>query len=105
MVNIRVNILNRIICLATRAFFKNGKVTIVAVNLNYMVYKFHYDSTHGKFKSTVKSESRELIINEKAITTFHEQDPTEIKCGDDGAKYVVESTCVYYGECCRPLEG
>ncbi|KAH0504551.1 Glyceraldehyde-3-phosphate dehydrogenase [Microtus ochrogaster] len=35
-----------------------------------------------------------LIITGKAITIFQEQDPANIKWGDAGAKYVVESTGV-----------
>ncbi|KAK7795184.1 hypothetical protein U0070_021868 [Myodes glareolus] len=54
-----------------------------------------YDSTHGKFKGTVKAENGKLVINGKAITIFQELDPTNIKWGDACAKYVVESTGVF----------
>ncbi|XP_052042708.1 glyceraldehyde-3-phosphate dehydrogenase-like [Apodemus sylvaticus] len=75
------------------------KVEIVDINdpfidLNYMVYMFQYDATHGKFNSTVKAENGKLVINRKAITILHEQDPN-IKCGDAGAKYIVKSTGVF----------
>ncbi|KAK7795454.1 hypothetical protein U0070_006262, partial [Myodes glareolus] len=65
------------------------------INLNYMVYMFQYDSTHGKFKGTVKAENGKLVINGKAITIFQELDPANIKWGDACAKYVVESTGVF----------
>uniref|UniRef100_A0A8C8UB25 Glyceraldehyde-3-phosphate dehydrogenase n=1 Tax=Peromyscus maniculatus bairdii TaxID=230844 RepID=A0A8C8UB25_PERMB len=95
-----VNGFGRIGRLVARAAFQSGKVDIVAINdpfidLNYMVYMFQYDSTHGKFNGTIKAENWKLVINGKAITIFQEQDPTNIKWGDDGAEYVVESTGVF----------
>ncbi|KAK7826049.1 hypothetical protein U0070_009930 [Myodes glareolus] len=100
MVKVGVNGFGRIGRLVTRAAFTSGKVDVVAINdpfidLNYMVYMFQYDSTHGKFKGTVKAENGKLVINGKAITIFQERDPANIKWGDAGAEYVVESTGVF----------
>ncbi|XP_009890856.1 PREDICTED: glyceraldehyde-3-phosphate dehydrogenase [Charadrius vociferus] len=60
-----------------------------------MVYMFKYDSTHGHFRGTVKAENGKLVINGNAITIFQERDPSNIKWGDAGAEYVVESTGVF----------
>ncbi|KAF6118740.1 hypothetical protein HJG60_005433 [Phyllostomus discolor] len=100
MVKIGVNGFGRIGRLVTRAAFYSGKVDVVAINdpfidLNYMVYMFQYDSTHGKFKGTVKAENGKLVINGKSISIFQERDPANIKWGDAGAEYVVESTGVF----------
>uniref|UniRef100_A0A674B1G0 Glyceraldehyde-3-phosphate dehydrogenase n=1 Tax=Salmo trutta TaxID=8032 RepID=A0A674B1G0_SALTR len=87
--------------LVTRAAAKSGKVEVVAINdpfidLDYMVYMFKYDSTHGVWKhSEVKQEGGKLIIGNLHITVFHERDPTAIKWGEAGADYVVESTGVF----------
>ncbi|XP_068964824.1 glyceraldehyde-3-phosphate dehydrogenase-like [Petaurus breviceps papuanus] len=90
MVKVGVNGFGCIWCLVTRAAFTSGVVDIVAISdplidLNYMVYMFQYDSTHGRFKGTVKAGNGKLVINGKAITIFQERDPINIKWGDAGA--------------------
>jgi glyceraldehyde 3-phosphate dehydrogenase len=79
MVKVGVNIFGCIGLLVIRDAFSSvlGKAEIVDINdpfidLNYMVYMFQYDSTHGKFHSTVKAENGKLVINGKPITIFQE---------------------------------
>ncbi|XP_056662681.1 glyceraldehyde-3-phosphate dehydrogenase-like [Monodelphis domestica] len=100
MVKVGINGFGRIGRLVTRAAINSGKVDIVAINdpfldVNYMIYLFIYDSTHGKFKGSVTAEKGKMVINGKAITIFQERDPTNIKWKDAGALYVVESTGVF----------
>uniref|UniRef100_A0A8I3N5H2 Glyceraldehyde-3-phosphate dehydrogenase n=1 Tax=Canis lupus familiaris TaxID=9615 RepID=A0A8I3N5H2_CANLF len=100
MVKVGVNGFGHIGHVVTRAAFNSGKVDIVAINdpfidLNYMVYMFQYDSTHGKFHGTVKAENGKLVIGGKSISIFQERDPANIKWDDAGAEYVVESTGVF----------
>jgi glyceraldehyde 3-phosphate dehydrogenase len=102
MVKVSVNGFGHIGRLVTRAVIcsSHGKVEIVVINdpfidLNYMVYMFQYDSTHGKFNGTVKAKNGKLVINRKPITIFQERDPANIKWGDASAEYVVESTGVF----------
>ncbi|XP_032260498.1 glyceraldehyde-3-phosphate dehydrogenase-like isoform X1 [Phoca vitulina] len=82
MVKVGVNGFGRIGRLVTRAAFNSGKVDIVAISdpfidLNYM------------------AENGKLVIHGDAISIFQEQDPTNIKWGDAGAEYVMESTGVF----------
>jgi glyceraldehyde 3-phosphate dehydrogenase len=100
MVNIGVNGFGRIGRLVTRAALKRDDVNVMAINdpfidLEYMVYMFKYDSTHGTFDGTVEIADGKLVINGKAITVFHCRDPSEIQWGSAGADYVVESTGVF----------
>jgi len=56
---------------------------------------FKYDSTHGRFKGSVKAENGKLIIDGHAVTVFAEKDPAAIKWKSTGAEYIVESTGVF----------
>jgi len=99
MSKIGVNGFGRIGRLVCRAAVGQG-CSVVAINdpfidLDYMVYMFKYDSTHGRFKGTVEAKDGKLVINGTAVTVFNERDPANIKWSDAGAEYVVESTGVF----------
>merc|ERR1711942_493448 len=96
---IGINGFGRIGRLVLRAAVQKGAV-VVAVNdpfipLDYMVYMFKYDSTHGQSKGEVKEGGKFLYVNGQKITVFNERDPKDIKWGDAGAEYIVESTGVF----------
>ncbi|PFX20443.1 Glyceraldehyde-3-phosphate dehydrogenase 1, partial [Stylophora pistillata] len=86
--------------LVMRASLSENAVQVVAVNdpfidLDYMVYMFKFDSTHGRFKGTVEAKDGKLVINGNPISVHAKRDPSEIQWGADGAQYVVESTGVF----------
>jgi len=96
---IGINGFGRIGRLVLRAALAKG-ATVVAINdpfigLDYMVYMFKYDSTHGQYKGDVKTEDGKLVIDGHAITVFAERDPANIDWAGAGAEYVVESTGVF----------
>jgi len=97
--NIGINGFGRIGRLVLRAAIVKG-ATVVAINdpfipLDYMVYMFKYDSTHGKFKGEVKEDGKFLYVNGNKITVFNERDPANINWAGAGAEYIVESTGVF----------
>jgi len=99
MAAIGINGFGRIGRLVLRAAMDKG-AKVVAINdpfipLDYMVYMFKYDSTHGQYKGEVKAEGGKLVIDDQVITIFGERDPTNIDWASAGAKYVVESTGVF----------
>jgi len=96
---IGINGFGRIGRLVLRAAMKKG-AKVVAVNdpfisLDYMVYMFKYDSTHGQYRGEVKAEDGKLVIDGQVITVFCERDPAAIDWASAGAKYIVESTGVF----------
>jgi len=99
MSKIGINGFGRIGRLVLRAAVEKGAM-VVAINdpfipLDYMVYMFKYDSTHGQFKGEVKEDGKFLYVNGNKITVFNERDPTAINWASAGAEYIVESTGVF----------
>ncbi|KAA1068405.1 hypothetical protein PGT21_026182 [Puccinia graminis f. sp. tritici] len=99
-VKLGVNGFGRIGRLVVRNAMLHGDVDVVAINdpfidLEYMVYMFKYDSTHGRFKGDVSTSNGKLVIDGKSIDVYSERDPSAIAWGKSGADYVVESTGVF----------
>jgi glyceraldehyde 3-phosphate dehydrogenase len=99
-VRIGINGFGRIGRLVCRAATQHPNVSIVALNdpfmdVEYMVYMFKYDSTHGQFKGTVEHKDGKLVINGHEIAVYAKREPSEIPWGTHGADFVVESTGVF----------
>jgi len=95
-----INGFGRIGRLVMRASLSHSEVQVVSINepfmdLDYMIYMFKYDSTHGRFKGEVGKENGKLVINGHHITVHTEKEPTKIPWGSDGAEFVVESTGIF----------
>lgn len=99
MVKIGINGFGRIGRLVLRAALLSGEDVVAVndpfINLDYMVYMFKYDSTHGKYKGEVKEEGGALVVNGKKIQVFNEMKPECIPWSKAGAEYIVESTGVF----------
>jgi len=99
-VRIGINGFGRIGRLVAKAATQNPNVELVAVNdpfmdVDYMVYLFKYDSTHGRFKGEVENDNGHLKINGQTVQVFAARNPNEIPWGSVGADVVVESTGVF----------
>lgn len=75
-------------------------VEVVAINdllaVDYLAYLLKYDTMHGRFDGTVEiKDEHTLTVNGKDIRIFAERDAEDIKWGEVGAEYVVESTGFY----------
>lgn len=99
MASIGINGFGRIGRIVLRAALAKG-FKVVAINdpfipLDYMVYMFKYDSTHGRFKGEISHENGALVVDGHHIKVFNEKDPVNIPWGQSGAEYVVEATGVF----------
>jgi len=102
MVKVGINGFGRIGRLVLRAALlkKQSDVEVVAVNdpflvLPYMVYLFHYDSTHGRYPGHVEAVDGKLVVDGHKISVYAEKDPASIPWKETGADYIVESTGVF----------
>jgi glyceraldehyde 3-phosphate dehydrogenase len=101
MANIKVGIngFGRIGRLAFRAAIQRNDIEIVGINdlidVEYMAYMLKYDTVHGGFKGTVEVKNGHLVVNGNTIRVTAEKDPANLKWGEVGAEYVIESTGLF----------
>jgi glyceraldehyde 3-phosphate dehydrogenase len=95
-IKIGINGFGRIGRLVFRAAQANPDIEVVGINDLFdndaLAYLLKYDSIHGKFDGEVSSDDDNLIVNGKKIRSTAERDPANLKWGDIGVDYVVEST-------------
>jgi glyceraldehyde 3-phosphate dehydrogenase len=93
---IGINGFGRIGRLAFRRACSVADVEVVGINdlidVEYLAYMLRYDSTHGRFQGEVAVENGQLVVNGKPIRISAERDPANLKWGEVGAEYVLEST-------------
>ncbi|MEO0474815.1 MAG: type I glyceraldehyde-3-phosphate dehydrogenase [Planctomycetota bacterium] len=95
-IKIGINGFGRIGRLVFRAAQSNPDIEIVGINDLFdndaLAYLLKYDSIHGRFDGEVDSDDANLIVNGTKIRASAERDPADLKWGDVGCDYVVEST-------------
>ncbi len=95
-IRIGINGFGRIGRLAFRRAMTLADVEIVGINdlieVDYLAYMLRYDSTHGRFQGEVAVENGQLVVNGQVIRISAERDPNNLKWGEVGANYVLEST-------------
>ncbi len=99
MIKIGINGFGRIGRLVFRAAAEMDNVKVVAINdlvdIEYIAHLLKYDSTHGKFKGDVKVENGKLVVNGETVEVTSIPNPADLKWGEFGAEYVVESTGIF----------
>ena len=99
-VKVGVNGFGRIGRLAVRAAVQRQEVDLVAINdpfmdVDYMVYQFKYDTTHGRYPGSVENRDGKLCIDGREIAVFAEKEPSSIPWGSVNADYILECTGVF----------
>ena len=95
-IRVGINGFGRIGRLALRHAVATPGVEVVGINdlidVDYLAYLLRYDSTHRSFPGDVEVNNNQLIVNGKPIRITAERDPSQIRWGDVGTDYVLEST-------------
>jgi glyceraldehyde 3-phosphate dehydrogenase len=98
-IKIGINGFGRIGRFVFRVAVTKNNIEVVGINdlidVDYMAYMLKYDSTHGQFKGTVEVKDGKLVVNGKSIRVTAEKNPADLKWGEVGAEYIVESTGLF----------
>jgi len=98
-IKVGINGFGRIGRLVFRAAQTRNDIQVVAINdlidVDYMAYMLKYDSVHGRFNGDVEVKDGKLVVNGFPIRVTAEKNPADIKWGEVGADYVVESTGLF----------
>ena len=99
MIKVGINGFGRIGRLVFRAAQTRNDIEVVGINdlldVDYIAYMLKYDTIHGQFKGTIEVKDGKLVVNGKSIRITAEKNPADLKWGEIGAEYVVESTGLF----------
>ncbi|WP_133139853.1 type I glyceraldehyde-3-phosphate dehydrogenase [Legionella genomosp. 1] len=98
-IRVAINGYGRIGRCILRAFFENGRqdeLQIVAINdlsgIETTAHLTRYDSTHGRFASTVAIDGDKLVVDGQPIKVLAQRDPALLPWGDLDVDVVLECT-------------
>ncbi len=99
MIKVGINGFGRIGRLVFRAAQERNDIQVVGINdlldVDYIAYMLKYDTIHGQFKGTIEVKEGKLVVNGNPIRITSEKNPADLKWGEIGAEYVVESTGLF----------
>ncbi|NQT22513.1 MAG: type I glyceraldehyde-3-phosphate dehydrogenase [Candidatus Omnitrophica bacterium] len=98
-IKVGINGFGRIGRVVFRIMVEKGGFEVVAINdltdAKTLAHLLKYDSTHGRFKGTVKATDKSIIVNGKEIDILSVKDPSQLPWKKEGAQVVIESTGVF----------
>src|SRR5512135_3623040 len=91
-----INGFGRIGCKVLRSAIDDNELEIVAINdltdTRTLAHLLKYDSVHGTFPGSVKSENGHLIVNGKSIRTLDIKNPEDMPWSAEKVDIVLEAT-------------
>jgi len=99
-IRVGINGFGRIGRLVMRCAAMNPLVSVVAVNdpfikPDYMAYMHKYDTVHGEWPGEVEHYENVLMVDGEPTVVLNEKQPGDIKWGDHGIDYVLDSTGIF----------
>jgi len=98
-IKVGINGFGRIGRLVFRRALDLGGIEFVGINdltdAKTLAHLLKYDSVHGKFNGEVYADGDSIVVNGQKIKISAEKDPANLKWGELGAEYVIESTGVF----------
>ena len=95
-IKIAINGFGRIGRISTRVLLQNSNLELVAINdladAATLAHLFKYDSIHRKYKGTVSSEEKTIIIDGNKIPVYSEKNPGDLPWSKLGVDIVLECT-------------
>lgn len=95
-IRVAINGFGRIGRMTTRVLLTKKNIELVAINdltdNSTLAHLFKYDSIHGRFKGTVSSNEKNLIIDGASIVSLSEKDPEKLPWKDLKIDVVLECT-------------
>lgn len=74
-------------------------IEVVAINdltsAGTLAHLLAYDSTHGRFGSSVRADGSDIVLDTGRIAVLAERDPKALPWGDLGVELVIESTGLF----------
>jgi glyceraldehyde 3-phosphate dehydrogenase len=98
-IRIGINGFGRIGKLVFRLMTQNNDFEVVGINdtanINTLAHLLRYDSAHGSFEGIVDVQGNDLFINDKRISVYHENLPSNIPRTMQGTDIVIESSGMF----------
>ncbi len=98
-IKVGINGFGRIGRFVFRAAQERNDIEVVGINdlidVDYMAYMLKYDSTHGRFNSTVEVKDGNLVVNGKTVRVTAERNPADLKWDAINVDVVAEATGLF----------